>query len=199
MMLFFRLLNYSYYRWQLFFYRKMAIAELKRSKSIIPSVISFKGPCRIKSQGTIILGDLFSCNSGPTFGIGIGVCSKISVSKGALLTIGKQFGMSNTVINCHEAITIGDYVNIGDGCLIMDSNFHSTDWKVREDRMLDVRSAKTAPIKIGNHVFVGARSIICKGVNIGDRTIVAAGSVVVKDIPEDCIAGGNPARVIKQL
>lgn len=198
-MFFYRLLNFVYYRWQLFFFQKMAIAELKRSHCKLPSVVTFRGRCGIKSTGRLILGENFSCNSGSTFGIGNGVCSKISVSKDASLTIGKQFGMSNTVINCHESITIGDFVNIGDGCLIMDSNFHSTDWKVREDRGLDVKNAKTAPIKIGNHVFVGARSIICKGVTIGDRAIVAAGSVVVKDIPEDCVAGGNPARVIKQI
>lgn len=88
----------------------------------------------------------FMCNSGSIFAIGNGSGSKISVKKGATLSIGKQFGMSNTIIHYHEAITIGDYVNIGDGCLIMDSNFHTTDWKIREDRLLDLKSEKTAPI-----------------------------------------------------
>jgi acetyltransferase-like isoleucine patch superfamily enzyme len=52
---------------------------------------------------------------------------------------------------------------------------------------------------IEDDVFIGARSVICKGVTIGARSIIAAGSVVVKDIPADCIAGGNPCKVIKYL
>ena len=79
--------------------------------------------------------------------------------------------------------------------MIFDTNFHNKDWKVRRTRE-NVKTAKTAPISIGDDCFIGARCIIMKGVNIGARTIIAAGSVVVSDIPEDCIAGGNPCRVI---
>ena len=52
---------------------------------------------------------------------------------------------------------------------------------------------------IGDNAFIGARSIIQKGVTIGEKAIIAAGSVVVKDIPPMCIAAGNPAKVIKYL
>ena len=48
-------------------------------------------------------------------------------------------------------------------------------------------------------MFVGTNCIICKGVAIGDRSIISAGSVVVKDVPTDCIVGGNPAKVIKYI
>ncbi len=102
------------------------------------------------------------------------------------------------VIDCSDHITIGDYVNIGAGCLIMDSNFHSTDWRMRMTKE-DTKNARTAPIKIGDAAFIGARSIICKGVTIGDHAMIAAGSVVVSDIPANCMAGGNPARVIRIL
>lgn len=94
---------------------------------------------------------------------------------------------------------IGKYVNIGAGTLIIDSNYHSLDWSVRRNRSLDKKSALTAPVIIEDDVFIGARCIICKGVTIGARSIIAAGSVVVKDIPADCIAGGNPCAVIKRL
>lgn len=62
---------------------------------------------------------------------------------------------------------------------------------------LDSHTAKTKPIIIGNHVLIGTQCMILKGVTIGDRSIIAAGSVVTKDIPSDCIAGGNPAKIIK--
>lgn len=79
--------------------------------------------------------------------------------------------------------------------MIFDTNFHNTDWRVRRTPE-DIKTAKTAPISIGDDCFIGARCIICKGVKIGARSIIAAGSVVVSDIPEDCIAGGNPCKVI---
>ena len=132
-------------------------------------------------------------------GIDLPKWSHISVAKGALLEIGDHSGLSQFVIDCKNHIKIGQYVNVGAGCLIMDSNFHSTDWQVRRDRGLDKRSQKTAPVIIEDDVFIGARSIICKGVTIGARSVIAAGSVVVKDIPSDCIAGGNPCKVIKML
>lgn len=69
--------------------------------------------------------------------------------------------MSNTIIQCHNNITIGDNVNIGAGCMIMGTNFHSTNWEIRLDRKKDILEAKTAPVKFGNVCFIGARSIIC--------------------------------------
>lgn len=55
------------------------------------------------------------------------------------------------------------------------------------------------PIVIEDDVLIGARSIVLKGVTIGARSVIGAGSVVVKDIPADCIAAGNPCKVIKYL
>lgn len=125
--------------------------------------------------------------------------AQIHIAKDSSLILGKNVGISQTSIFCRDRIVIGDYVNIGAGCLIIDSNFHSTDYTIRRDRSLDFKLAKTSPVIIGNDVFIGARCIVCKGVKIGDRTIIAAGSVVASDIPADCIAGGNPCRVIKSL
>ena len=56
-----------------------------------------------------------------------------------------------------------------------------------------------APINIGNNVWIGGSAIICPGVTIGDHTTIGAGSVVVKDIPENVVAAGNPCRVIRYL
>lgn len=132
-------------------------------------------------------------------GIDIFNKSQIIVTKDAHLSIGNHVGMTSVSIFVKEKIEIGDYVNIGAGCMIFDSNFHNTDWKARRNRIQDVNTAKNAPICIGDDVFIGARCIIGKGVTIGERTIIAAGSVVTKSLPSDCIAGGNPCKVIKYV
>ena len=124
--------------------------------------------------------------------------SKIDVRENAVLKIGNHVGMSQTSITCRKSIIIGNHVNIGAGCMIIDSNFHSTDWTIRRDRYKDYNEALSLPVVIGNDVFIGARSIINKGVTIGDRSIIAAGSVVITDIPSDSIAGGNPCKIIKK-
>lgn len=152
----------------------------------------------IDNNGEVVIEDGFIINSGVTSGID-GYISKISVKRGAYLYLGKNSGMTNTIIQCHNNITIGENVNIGAGCLIMDSNFHSADWHDRLDRKKDVENPKNAPIKIGDVVFIGARSIICKGVTIGDHSMIAAGSVVVKDVPANEVWGGNPAKFIKKI
>lgn len=123
--------------------------------------------------------------------------SQIVILKNAVLEIGDNTGMSQVSITCKQKVHIGSNVKIGAGTLIFDTNYHNTDWRIRADHDKDLSSAQNAPVYIGDHVFIGTRSIICKGVTIGDRSIIAAGSVVVKDIPADCMAGGNPCKVIK--
>lgn len=126
--------------------------------------------------------------------------SKISIADGCKFMIGDNSGMSSVSIICKDRITIGENVNIGAGCLILDSNMHSTDWRVRANRKMDSpQKAAKAPIIIEDNVFIGARCIITKGVTIGRCSMIAAGSVVVKDIPANCIAGGNPCKVIKYI
>lgn len=110
--------------------------------------------------------------------------------------------MTSTSIYCQNRIEIGSHVMIGADTIIMDTNFHSLDYSIRGTRREGYQYAgtiNTAPVKIGKHVFIGTRSIINKGVTIGDGAIIAAGSVVVKDIPAWEVWGGNPAKFIKQI
>ena len=86
-------------------------------------------------------------------------------------------------------------MKIGGGVLIIDTDCHSIDWKVRRDSDNQICSA---PITIEDDVWIGAQCIILKGVTIGARSIIGAGSVVTKDIPADCVAAGNPCRIIKK-
>ncbi len=110
----------------------------------------------------------------------------------ARVIIKKGAGVSNSVISCHEKITIGENTLIGAECLIIDSDFHG----IPLGKGLPMR---VAPVEIGTDVFVGARSIILKGVRIGNGSVIGAGSVVTASIPNNCLAAGNPARIIRSF
>lgn len=105
--------------------------------------------------------------------------------------------MSSSCIWCINSITIGSHVDIGANCTIMDNDAHSLDYRIRRTPSVDF--AKSAPIVIEDDVLIGTNCIILKGVHIGARSIIGAGSVVTKDIPSDCIAAGNPCRVIRKI
>lgn len=103
---------------------------------------------------------------------------------------GGSFINTNTVINCFKYIEIGQGSVISDDVRIQDSDNHF----VVEN---GVKKENSKAIIIGNHVWIGKNVLILKGVHIGDGAIVAAGSVVVKDVPSACLVAGNPARIIK--
>lgn len=125
--------------------------------------------------------------------------SKIIVKNNGILRIGDNSGINGSLIVCSKSVTIGNNVEIGGGTKIYDTNFHSLNYEERRDLDLDGKNAISLPVVIEDDVFVGTGCIIGKGVTIGARTIIAAGSVVVKNIPPDCIAGGNPCKIIKKL
>jgi maltose O-acetyltransferase len=91
-------------------------------------------------------------------------------------------------------IEISDNVLIGHNVEIFDSDFHELDPKNRNSG-----NHITKPVLIGENVFIGSNCKILKGVNIGRNSIIANGSIVVNDIPENVIAGGIPAKFIKKL
>lgn len=108
------------------------------------------------------------------------------VEPGAELTIGNNVGMSSTRFWVHDSVAIGDNVKIGACVLITDTDAHPMDYMARRTSN---EGTKSAPIVIEDDVWVGAHSIILKGVTIGARSIIGAGSVVTKNIPPDCVAG----------
>ncbi|BAZ49283.1 transferase hexapeptide repeat protein [Nostoc sp. NIES-4103] len=110
-------------------------------------------------------------------------------------------------------ISAGNGLYMNYGCVILDCNlveigdnvlcapyvqiytaYHPTDPEIR----LTGREL-AAPIKIGNNVWIGGGAIVCPGVTIGDNTTIGAGSVVVKNIPANVVAAGNPCRIIRHL
>ena len=130
--------------------------------------------------------------------------SCIQVDNGATLHIGEYTSMSNVSVRVREKVIIGNHVTIGAETIINDSNSHCIDYmERRQERQMSKDWQKLhiirGPIIIEDDVFIGARCIIGKGVRIGARSVVAAGSVVVKNIPSDEIWGGNPCKFIKKL
>lgn len=128
----------------------------------------------------------------------------IYVGKKATLKLGNDVGISSSTLWVKESVSIGNSVAIGADCIIMDTDAHNLDWKIRCSEETNeygesVVTAASAPIVIEDNVLVGARCIILKGVTIGARSIIGSGSIVTKDIPSDCIAAGNPCKVIKSI
>lgn len=154
----------------------------------------------IERHGKMIVGVDFKMNNGLNYNpIGYSNPCVFVVLNDAILTIGNAVGMSQTTIVCHEKVSIGDNVKMGGGVKIYDTDFHSLAPDERLDATLDRLHKKTAPVKIADNVFIGAGSIILKGIIIGENSIVGAGSVVTKSIGDNEIWGGNPAKFIKYL
>ena len=145
--------------------------------------------------GKVCIGDNLYFSSGDAVNpIGSNLQGAIYVEGGASLTIGNDVGMSSTRMWIHDSIKIGDHVKIG-GCVLMaDTDAHPIDFNVRRSSN---KGTKSAPIVIEDDVWIGAHCIILKGVTIGARSIIGAGSIVTKSIPADCVAAGNPCKVIK--
>jgi len=127
-------------------------------------------------------------------GEGTIIRSPIYVDFGKNITIGARcFANYNFTALDVAAITIGDDVQIGPNVQLLTPT-HPVEPGPRRDKW---ESAE--PITIGDNVWLGGGTVVCPGVTIGDNTVVGAGSVVVKDLPADVVAVGNPARVIKHL
>lgn len=162
----------------------------------------------IHGNGNITIGDNFVFTSGAGINpICRNILGALSVPfKNSQIIIGNNVGISSACLWAKERIVIGNNVNIGGSCMILDNDAHPHDYiKRRNDYCEYVGLEKysheipTLPIVIEDDVWIGAHSLILKGVRIGARSIIAAGSVVTSDIPSDSIAGGNPAKVIRKL
>lgn len=113
----------------------------------------------------------------------------IRVFENGELNIGSGYCTCGVQIVCKKKITIGNDVAIARDVIIRDNDAHQT---------TEANHESLKEVKIGNHVWIGNRAIIMKGVTIGDGAIIAAGAIVTKDVPENTIVAGVPAKVIKE-
>ena len=173
-------------------------------------IILGKCKTRINKEAKISIDEYMIFNQDIDFLYRGGATGKLIISKGSTINIKKNviffsncqfetFGESyaeigeNTHFNNNVTLIVRDRVVIGNdtivsqNVIIRDSDVHSICGQTNH-----------APIIIGNHVWIGTNAIILKGVTIGDGAVIAAGAVVTSDVPANCIAAGNPARVIKE-
>ena len=121
------------------------------------------------------------------------------VCSGAKLVIENGCGLSSPTIWCSDYVILKRGVGLGANVFIMDTDAHSLDWRLRLTPETDKANCKKNGVVIGEYTLVGMNSIILKGVHIGNHCVIGAGSVVVSDIPNDCVAAGNPCKIIKYI
>ena len=156
--------------WRLFYGRRFSMgAQWKIRKDV---------HIELSAKGCLSIGDGWVTRSRVS----------ILVEKGRL-SIGEAVFCNHDVsITCMEQIQIGDGCKIGDRVVIVD---HDHDYR----KNLEIFT--TAPVHIGDRVWIGAGAVITKGVTIGAGSVIGANSVVTGDVPPGCVAAGVPARIIK--
>lgn len=122
--------------------------------------------------------------------------TSLIVGHNGRIVLGDRVRISNATLFSQVSISIGDDTFIGGGSQVFDTDFHSIYSKDRVNGNINVA---TAPVEIGQRVFIGADSIILKGVRIGDDSVIGAGSVITKSISNGEVWAGNPARLIKKM
>lgn len=119
---------------------------------------------------------------------------QFTVFPGAIIQLGKHVGLNGTAITSKRRIVIGDDTMIASNVIIVDSDFH-VKWPT-ESRWNSSTAEFDEEVIIGSNVWIGMNTLVLKGSRIGDNSIIGAGSVVNGEIPANCIAAGNPARVL---
>jgi acetyltransferase-like isoleucine patch superfamily enzyme len=151
------------------------------------------------SKGKISIGIKCKLYSSPASNpVGINhKCIVRTLLPDAIISIGDRVGMSGTTILARKSIIIGNNVLFGGNCMVTDSDHHPVDPELRKRN--SSKGIASIDVVINDNVWLGMNVLVMKGVTIGKNTIVGAGSVVIKDLPANVIAGGNPAVVIKTL
>lgn len=156
-----------------------------RGKAKVPLSVRLRGRIMLKGDGEVEFGNGVSL-------VGNVVPIEIVCHKGARISIGDHtFINYGSSISAHKHIKIGCYCLLGHYVTLLDNNEHGVEQR-------DV-PPPSAPVIIGDHAWIGSHVIILPGVSIGNHAAVGAGSVITKSIPPNCLAVGNPARVVREL
>jgi len=162
-------------------YNKMILRINKVNTS---SNLNINGRIIVKNHGSIFIGENVTINNSSEHNpVGLPHPTILSTqNKNAKIIIGDNVGISGVSIVSARSVKIGNRVLIGGGVGIWDTDFHPLDFNKRRDHQ--TKGAKSKPIIIEDDVFIGARAIILKGVTIGRGSVIGAGSLVSRDVPE---------------
>jgi acetyltransferase-like isoleucine patch superfamily enzyme len=152
-----------------------------------------------KKPGTVIFGKHVSVYAGCSFAVG----------QNGKCTVGDFTLLNGALVMAEERIDIGSHCLISWNVGIADSDFHPLE---PAQRLIDAQALapffkdrpprpklRTAPVKIGDNVWIGMGAVILKGVTVGDNSVVAAGAIVTKSVLANRIVAGNPAEVVKKF
>lgn len=168
-------------------YLKSAICTVRfRARGVRSPVVSCKGRLPVLySKGQISIGERFAMRSP------LSACELGADHRDARLEIGDRvFVNQGAIVVASSYIKIGDDSLIGEFSAIYDTNHHSLD---------PMHPARSAPVIIGNNVWLCRGVVVLPGSTIGDHTVVAVGSVVKGDLPPRVLAAGNPAQIVRKL
>lgn len=152
----------------------------------VGALTRLRGRVIVENFGTLVVGRKVKFNGKP-------VPIELVALHGAKLSIGDGTSINRGVSICaQQSVQIGRDCGIGNDCLIFDTDFHT---------LGDASEAASdsSPVIIGDGVWLAARSVVLKGVKIGDGAVVCAGSVVATNVAPYTMVGGVPARVIRKL
>jgi len=153
-------------------------------------------PLLLLGDGSIVFGRNVEFGWPTSMDFHSGYCHLEAAKPGARIEIGDDAQVNNSAFFKSEGpgIRIGPRALLGSQVVIYDSDFH----ELHPDRRRG-GTPRMGAVELAENVFVGDRVVILKGVTIGARSVIGAGSVVTASIPAGVIAAGNPARVIREL
>ncbi|MBD3168584.1 MAG: acyltransferase [candidate division Zixibacteria bacterium] len=178
-----RLKQFFYYE-PMFRYRCGRVGKALYIETTFPLIMGY---------GTVNVGDRVRISGNATFIVSYKVHPNPTIEIGDDVYIGFR-----TIFSCAERITIGDRILMAQGVQIYDNNNHPLDPEARAKNE-PVEPEGVAPVVIEDDVWLGSDVIIMKGVTVGRGSVVAAGAVVVKDVPPMTVAAGNPAKIVKEI
>ena len=154
---------------------------------------------KTRAPHAVRIGNHVSCYAGCSFSIG----------KSGYAAVGDFTLLNGALIMAEERIEIGSHCLVSWNVGIADSDFHPL---APAQRLIDAKALapfyknrpprpklETRPVIIGDNVWIGMHSLILKGVTIGENSVVAAGAIVTKSVPANCVVAGNPATVVKKF
>jgi acetyltransferase-like isoleucine patch superfamily enzyme len=146
--------------------------------------IFWRGALKLDVRGEISIGDDLKAYAAP-------IPARISAGPEGVIVLGDGVFINYGVeIYAARSVTIGDNVHLADMAAIYDTDFHQLE---------ENAAVRVEPVRIGSNAWIGRQAIILPGVTIGDHAVVAAGSIVTKDVPAKTLVAGNPASVRREL